>query len=970
MTGHERSRFMRILSPIDFRMLLPLFILIEVSQMKEQRFVVIDLETTGNAPKKGDKIIQIAAVVIEQGKIVDRYMSFVNPMQKIPSFIEQLTGITNEMVEDAPPFQEIAKDIRSLLTDSFFVAHNVYFDLSFLQEELKNCGYQFSGPILDTVELARVAFPTETSYKLSDLSDEFNMLHENPHRADSDAEATALLLLRIFAKFMALPVSTLQQLSKLSKSFISDIGDILEGVISEKLMKIEQQNNRKDLHIIRSLAIKRVNETNHQNIVNEDLNEKEFIELFKNEKGRLSDIVPSYNVRPEQMHMMREIFDGFATHQHGLFEAATGSGKTIAYLVPAIFYSKKEQRPVIISTYTTNLQSQMLERDIPFLEKLFPFAFTTAILKGQRHYLCLQKFEQSLNELEDNYDFVLTKAQLLLWLTETETGDVDELNIPSGGKVLWNQLYVDQSSLKGNPFSDYCFYQRAKKHAMNANIIITNHAMLLSDLQRESKILPDHQEVIVDEAHHFHRVASERLGVRLSYLDIHSVINRLGTDMTKGLVGKFMQVREEIGERTHIDLKEMNVYILRLQEDCHQFFSGIHSYVLNRRKESHLNRTSYKYNTEKENNRTWESLLELAKRIQFNFYDLIVLMEKSLHTLGKINVGELSIKNKIIYEDFKHVLAILEECKQKMNDLFFETNEEVVTWIEIDSKGAKNAVTIYAQPIHVSDYLADEFFANKQSVILTSATLTVKQSFSYIIDAVGLTDFFPKQLQLNSPFKYKNQVKIFIPSDMPLVNEVSIDDYSEAIAANIGSVAQITDGKILVLFTSYEMLKKTYHLLKEDETLDEFMIMGQGTGSGSRSRLTKNFRQFDKAILLGTNSFWEGVDFPGDELTSLIIVRLPFASPDEPIVSAKCNQLEKNGVNAFYQYSLPEAILRFKQGFGRLIRNEDDRGIVFILDNRIVTTKYGKDFLNSIPEVEVEKKPMHLLTHSIEEWIN
>lgn len=204
---------------------------------------------------------------------------------------------------------------------------------------------------------------------------------------------------------------------------------------------------------------------------------------------------------------------------------------------------------------------------------------------------------------------------------------------------------------------------------------------------------------------------------------------------------------------------------------------------------------------------------------------------------------------------------------------------------------------------------------------------------------------------------------------MPLVNEVSLDDYSEAIATNISSVAHITDGKILVLFTSYDMLRKTYQLLKEDVTLEDFMIMGQGTSSGSRARLTKSFKQFNKAILLGTSSFWEGVDFPGDELTALMIVRLPFASPDEPMVAAKCNQLEEEGKNAFYHYSLPEAILRFKQGVGRLIRNEKDRGILFVLDNRIVTAKYGKDFLDSIPDVDVEKKPMHKLTHSIEDWI-
>lgn len=940
--------------------------------MNEQRYVVIDLETTGNAPKKGDRIIQIAAVVIEQGQIVDRYMSFLNPMQKIPVFIEKLTGITNDMVVGAPTFEDIAEKLISLLKDATFVAHNVYFDLSFLQEELSNCGFQFSGPILDTVELARVAFPTEKSYKLSDLSDEFEILHVNPHRADSDAEVTALLLLRIFEKIEALPISTLQQLSKLTRSFISDIEEIIEELISKKLITIKQQQIRKELLIIRSLAIKNITPSKEENQSTniEHINPGELIEIFQNKEGLLSEILPDYKVRTEQLLMMNEIFDAFDTHQHGFFEAATGSGKTIAYLVPALYQSKKTNRPVIVSTFTTNLQSQIIERDIPLLENIVPFDFSTTILKGQRHYLCLQKFEQLLKEQDNNYDFILTKAQILIWLTETESGDVDELNIPSGGGVLWNQLHVDGSSLKGNPFLPYCYYQRAKVNALKANIIITNHAMLLSDMNREEKLLPSYQEVVIDEAHHFNRVASQQLGVRLSYLDVHSLINRLGTFQTKGIISKFIQVREITGNKKHEELKEMGDVLPNLQEECHQLFSGIHSYVLKRRKEAHLNRISYKYKTEEENNRTWDALLELAQRVMFEMIDVIVLMEKSLYDIEDIKEESLLIKHKIILEEFKHILSMFKEYKNKIEYLFFTVDDSIVTWIEIDAKGARNAVYIYAQPLKVSEYLADKFFANKQSAILTSATLSIKQSFSYMIDAVGLTDFYPKQQLLASPFNYKDQVKMFIPSDMPLVNKVSLDEYSEAIAANIGSVAQITDGKVLVLFTSYEMLKKTYQLLKEDETLEDFMILGQGTGSGSRSRLTKNFRQFEKAILLGTNSFWEGVDFPGDQLTALMIVRLPFAAPDEPLVAGISNQLEKEGKNAFYEFSLPEAILRFKQGFGRLIRKEEDRGILFVLDNRIVSTKYGKDFLASIPDIEIERKPMHLLTHSIEDWIN
>lgn len=351
-------------------------------------------------------------------------------------------------------------------------------------------------------------------------------------------------------------------------------------------------------------------------------------------------------------------------------------------------------------------------------------------------------------------------------------------------------------------------------------------------------------------------------------------------------------------------------------------------------------------------------------------HDLLKLLDKELAKFNGISTKELSITEKLTIENVRKVIEKMNVYKKNIEFLFFGEYDSVVKWIEIESKGAKNAVYIYAQPVQVSDYLADKFFANVQSAVLTSATLTVKKSFSYFINNIGLTDFFPKQVVLESPFDYEKQVKLFVPTDMPIVNEVSIKEYSEAIAAHIGTVAQISNGKMLVLFTSYEMLRKTYQIVKEDVTLDDFAIMGQGTGSGSRSRLTKNFKQFDKAILLGTSSFWEGVDFPGEDLKALMIVRLPFASPDDPVVAATSKYMEEQGANAFYEYSLPEAILRFKQGLGRLVRHEDDRGILFVLDNRIITSRYGKDFLTSIPTIDMESKPMHHLTHSIDNWIN
>ncbi|XQY90374.1 ATP-dependent DNA helicase DinG [Metabacillus sp. HB246100] len=936
--------------------------------MSEQRFVVVDIETTGNAPKKGDKIIQIAAVVIENGLIVDRYMSFVNPLQSIPVFIEQLTGITNDMVMNAPTFKEIAHEIFTLIDGSYFVAHNVYFDLSFLQEEFKHCELQFTGPILDTVELTRMTFPTEASYKLSDLSEKFNMLHENPHRADSDAEATALLLVTIFQKIKSLPLGTLQHLLKLSSSFISDLDEVMDAIISERLLKAEDVRE-KEFETVRSLTIRKRKQITDENSKNQEvINLDEILDTFKNQVENIEEVIPKYHVRDEQIKMMKDVYTSLQNHQHSLMEAPTGFGKTIAYVLPAIIYSKKENKTLLISTYTNNLQNQIVEKEMDVLKQLLPFHFSASILKGQKHYLCLQKFEQSLYELDDNYDYTLSKAQILIWLTETTTGDLDELNLPSGGKVLWDQLHVDRTSFQDNPFSEYCYYQSARTKALSSSIIITTHAMLLMDMLKEIPTLPPYDEVIIDEAHRFERVASEQLGLRVSYLHIHHVLSRLGLSKMNGILSKELKLIED-SRLADVTGRKCDEIHSQLQEETHQFFSALHAYVLKRKKNPTANRSSYSFYTETENNAVWNAQLEMASRIQFLLKDYLNLLHSIIRQMDDSTTIHRSIKEKLNHDEFIQQYEMLTQFKENIQYLFFENDKEVVKWIEIDTKGAKNAVSIYAQPIQVTEYLADEFFAKKQSVILTSATLTVKGSFSYIIHALGLGDFYPETINYQSPFQFENQVKLFVPSDVPAVNEVTLDEYSEVIALNIGSVANITNGKLLVLFTSYEMLKKTYQLLKEDPTLEDFIIMGQGTGNGSTTRLTKNFKQYEQAILLGTNSFWEGVDFIGENLKALVIVRLPFVSPEEPLVKARSKKLEDEGRSSFYDYSLPEAILRFRQGFGRLIRNENDRGFLFVLDNRIIQSNYGKDFVSSIPAIEVEHKPMQYLTHSIENWI-
>ncbi|MFY4776010.1 ATP-dependent DNA helicase DinG [Metabacillus sp. RGM 3146] len=911
--------------------------------MKQKRFVVLDVETTGNSPKKGDRIIQFAAVVLEGGKIVDRFMSFVNPLQPIPLFIEQLTGISDEMVQDAPLFEEIAPAISSLLKDSYFVAHNVYFDLSFVQAELAKSGCsKFSGGILDTVELARIAFPQADSYKLSELCKELDIRHDHPHRADSDAQVTATLLQKIFEVAVSLPVITLKSLLRLSKSFISDAEELISDLISLKQLKLTD-HSRDDLDLFRNLAIKK------QAPLSASTSES-VSSLMLSSKPEHLELPEGYTARKDQEKMMRAIYHALNSHQHLLLEAGTGTGKTLGYLLPSVLYALREKKRILVSTHTVTLQQQLLQKDIPALQSKYPY-FDAALLKGQSHYISLQKFEHTLAEEDDNYDSILAKSQILIWLTETETGDRDQINLPSGGAVLWRRIQCSQPSSENNPWQTRCFYQRARQKAEKAEIVITNHSLLLADCASKMNILPEYHEVIIDEAHHFERIASEQMGKKLDYLALHGTLDRLGHLYSDNLLSACSNWMEKNHPEGYELMLELDVMLKDFSEECNEFFQGLHSYVQKRAKTRGFNKVVYRYGTE--NNPHWNSILELADRIKFYLFDFIQIMQKQ-----KELMGESVIERDLLLKEYFEKHDFFKECYENISNLFFFDNIEEVKWIEIEARGAKNAVSVYAQPISVNELLADRFFSEKNSVVLTSATMSVEGSFQFIIDQLGLKDFYPETLAIRSPFLYKEQAQLLVPSDFPAIQEVTPDEYAAAAAKAISLLVQKTSGKMLVLFTSFDMLRKTYQMLKENAELNDYAIMGQGTGSGSRNKLAKSFRQFEKAILLGTSSFWEGVDFPGSELTSLMIVRLPFSPPDDPIVSAKCEKLASEGKNAFYHYSLPEAVIRFRQGFGRLIRSTEDRGIVYVLDRRLTAAKYGKYFIESIPEVPVMEKPL------------
>ncbi|WP_307794914.1 ATP-dependent DNA helicase DinG [Alkalihalobacillus sp. BA299] len=938
--------------------------------MIETRFVVVDIETTGHSAEQ-DRIIQIGAVLVQNGEIIKRFTSFVNPQMNIPSFIESLTGITDDMVALAPTFEQVIPELLQMLEGSFFVAHNAQFDLSFLQAQLDEVGYRlFQGPVIDTVELSRLLLPNEESYKLQQLAESFNFQHDRPHQADSDAEVTALLLLKMLSKLENLPLITLQKLKEITARLKSDFHDLLEPIITRKLTSYSTDADF-GYDIYRQIALRKKSVAMDTDQGLELPLLSGFVsETFTN-SAEMHKIFPNYSVRQGQLKMIAAVFAAYESRSHLLVEAGTGTGKSLGYLLPSIFYAKAEKKRVVISTHTIPLQQQLLDQDIPKLKKLLPFPFRAALLKGRNHYLCLRKFEQRLqNHGDDNYDTLLSKGQILIWLTETLTGDVEELNLPSGGRSFWHEVQSESNTCLGPqcPWFSRCFYQQAKKAAQTADLIITNHALLFTDVAEMQTIIPSYSQVVIDEAHHFEDVASNHLGVSIDFHKLAFLFNRLGTTTQKGYVQAILSITEKYGLSLIVDKKSIEKKIESAKVEIDELFRMLHSYVLKMKKSSstEIGRLSYRYRAPSEQGTLWQCILECSLRVHSFFIELTQLLEQFVLSLTEV-MDNFSYKEKGTLNDFQGLITHFNEVRQNIEQLLLEYDPNAVYWMEIEEKGAKNATYLYKKHIHLSETLADQFFAKKASVVLTSATLSVKGAFAYMIERLGLADFGPKTLMLPSPFDYANQSKLYIPTDTFNINEQS-ERFIEDIADKIIKLAQVTKGRMLILFTSFVMLKQTYQKIKEVMGEEEFYLIGQGINSSSRSKLIKTFKQSDQAILFGTSSFWEGIDIPGEDLSCLVIVRLPFSPPDDPVLQARSEQMKLEGKNPFMNLALPQAILRFKQGVGRLIRSEQDRGVIVVMDQRISTTRYGKMFIHSIPDIPVIKANTDELLFELKEW--
>lgn len=641
--------------------------------------------------------------------------------------------------------------------------------------------------------------------------------------------------------------------------------------------------------------------------------------------GLISQQLEGYEFRQEQLQMAHEVARAFEASEHLVVEAGTGVGKSFAYLIPAISLALKAEQKVVISTNTISLQEQLVTKDIPFLQRVLPRDFNVVLAKGRRNYLSRRRLKNLLHYergLFDTYEEVEEVGEIEEWVNHTEDGSRTDLSWQPQPQV-WDKVASDRDNCLGRNCETYdtCFYFKARREMHNADLLIVNHHLLFSDLairknsEEAMGVLPDYDYLIIDEAHHLEATATNHASVDFSNTRVKWVLDSL------------YNARNEGGLAKRFTSPQLMIEVEAAREQANILFSNIIDFM----QEIDAERSS----------------TTLTQRIDESNFVRNVLdapladIEKTLKRLRDDAMTE---------DDEQEITAHHRYCERLRDELDMiirQNDPDYVYWAEISTRGRTPRILLNATPANVNQMLQDHLFTAKNSVVMTSATLSTNRNFDYFKKRVGISGC--RELLAHSPFDFKKQVQIHIPRDMPHPNS---NAFVPATIQKIKHYLKLTHGKAFVLFTSYKMMDEVYDSVAPD--LEEMGIdtFKQG-GDLSRTAMLQAFREDTDSVLFGTSSFWEGVDVRGESLSNVIITRLPFEVPTHPVMEARVKQIKEQGGNEFFEFSLPEAVLRLKQGFGRLIRTQTDEGIVVILDPRIRTAGYGKQFLDSLPNCEI-----------------
>ena len=898
----------------------------------DRTLVALDLETTGLTPRL-DRIIEVGAVRFRGDEVLATFQSLVRPEVAIPRAVQELTGIRDADVAAAPPPEEILSQLIDFVGDSGVVAHSGNFDLSFLVDPEGDAGYE----LFDTLDLARIMLPMAPSHSLPHLSRQLGLSHPHPHRALSDADAARQLFRHLWHHARGFPADLLQRMLELAEGWPHPLHHFLRDAHDGGASGVESLPRR---------PAAPVRATNGS----VPATDPQAISALLGPDGPMAGLLEDYELRESQLQMSLAVAQLYARGGRLLVEAGPGTGKSLAYLVPAVHHAVASGERVVIATNTITLQEQLFSKDIPFMRRWLPFDFKASLLKGRANYVSLRRWNRYLNAPSRRadgswFDEELTfKLRMLVWLAQTNNGDRAEIKLNGFEELFWLRAASTPDDCLAAHCENYksqrCFYWNSRRAAQDADVIVTNHALLLADALAGGSVLPPHEHLIVDEAHQLEETAVEALTLRVGE-----------DELLESIDGTLTWFRAAVGPPGET--------LRTAAADCRQavtdFFREARAIIRARQPEIPLRPT-----------RDEPVILDAIIRSLPDLSQLAALASGLAEQASALRVALDDAGARLPLDASPYAERELDLFKAQLHsraDLvvqaLLQPRPERLYWVGTERRSGRPV--LHAAPTAAGRELQARAFQGKETVVFTSATLAVADSFAYFKRGVGLEALATHEMVLASPFDYLSQALLCLPTDL---RDLTDPGFLDQVTDVVGEIAEAIGGRTLVLFTSHQQLRDVADRLRTRTARSGLTVLAQNL-DGTRRQLLAQFQERPRSILLGSSSFWEGIDVPGDALSCVVIVRLPFRVPSDPLQLARSASL----ADPFGQLALPEAVLRLKQGFGRLIRRQTDRGAVVLLDHRIANRTYGAAFLDALPRAAVHLGSSAEMAPAIVQWL-
>ena len=900
-------------------------------------YAAIDLETTGLS-RDSDEIIEIGIVRCTPQEVVSRWQTLVRP-KTMPSLrVLRLTGIEQEKLEEAPEFADIEEELREQLAGATPIGHNVQFDLEFLE----GYGIRADKPAIDTFPLSQVIDPAAPSHRLGDLCKRYRIELEDAHRALADADAARLLLLALRERFGELPGAVRADLREVAATmgFTWDLFRIITELWDEHPSGFERAPAP---HVSRSGEER----AGHPPRVR--LPAGSLAELTGRAFARAAE-AELLQRRDEQLEMATAVAESLAAGENLIVEAGTGTGKSLAYLVPAALHALGSGERAVVSTHTKNLQEQLLAEDLPRLRRVLRSLIGNradelkmAVLKGRENYLCRRELDR-LRERVSEPDEALLAARATVWASQTETGDKAELRLIRPMEPVWNRISASDVTCLSDQCeyvtSGSCFLLNAREQAAQAHLIIVNHALLVADASLEMPAIPDAPMLVVDEAQELEGVATAWQSASVDESSITGLLEAAGG--RRGRNGRWSGgLAASLPVKTASELRVATEDAAALGD---ALFAACDEFM---REQGRGGRDGD------------EIVLDAGKRAQKRWSEVESRAQPAAEALARIaqllataqaaEPDEAPQPNSDEEEEARTFARSLSDREEEareaatvLGNVLTARPEETIAWLAHGDRGS--GPSIHAAPFSVAEWLRDYIWNRKRTTLLTGATLAHDGGFARLRTEAGMEE--PGERMLGSPFDYERQARVYAAEDAPPVNS---EEYAKWLAQVLPMLAKAAGGRTMVLFTAYQMMRRARQATKSTLEDADLALSVQGTDGGP-ANVVRALIEDPKTVVYGVQSLWAGVDVPGEALSQLVIVRLPFPRPNDPVQQGRAVQYD----NPFLEQSLPQAITTFRQGFGRLIRSPSDRGVCVILDERIISKQYGAQFEAALP-VRVER---------------